>query len=500
MSDLLEREDLLATLAGALDEGGRLVFVGGEAGVGKTSLVLALAESVECAVLRGSCENLATPSPFGPFADLAAADGSLAGLLSASADPRSVARTVLDVLERPALVVLEDVHWADEATLDALRVLGRRIDQTRGLVVATYRDDEVDARHPLRTVLGELASTRGVFRLTVPRLSLDAVRVLAEPSGADGEAIHALTGGNCFYVTEILAVGSAALPETVRDAVLARAAALGSDPRGLLDVVALVPGGAELSLLEEVVPESMEHLDVCLTAGVLVEAGGAIAFRHELARLALEEAVPPARRRSLHAALLERLESRGAEASRLAHHAEHAGATAAVLAHAPAAAREAAEAGAHREAAQQFARALRFAEGEDARARAALLDAYGLELQLTGLSAEAAAAWAEAASLYRSLGDALHEGAALAWLTRAYVPIGRNAEAEEASRAAITVLETVAPGRELAHAYASQAYVRMLNRDNADGVVWGTRAAELAEKLDDLDTQAYALNMIGTRR
>jgi predicted ATPase len=113
------------------------------------------------------------------------------------------------------ILVVEDVHWADAATLDALRVLGRRVDGTRGLVIATYRDDEVESGHPLRTVLGGLASAPGVSRLRVPRLSLEAVEELAAPIGADAAAIHALTGGNPFFVTEILAVGSPSLPETV---------------------------------------------------------------------------------------------------------------------------------------------------------------------------------------------------------------------------------------------------------------------------------------------
>jgi DNA-binding CsgD family transcriptional regulator len=498
MSDLLERDELLAALASSLDEGGRLVFVGGEAGIGKTTLVRAFAERVDCPVLQGSCESLATPSPFGPFADIAATTGgALTGLLEGSADPRTVALALLDELARSTLVVLEDVHWADEATLDALRVLGRRIDQTRGMVIATFRDDEVGGDHPLRVVLGQLASARGVSRLTVPRLSVDAVRELAESSGADGDAIHALTGGNPFYVTEVLAVGSIVLPETVRDAVLARVAPLGADARPLLDVVALVPGGAELWLLEAVAPESMGHLDACMAAGVLSEDSLTVGFRHELARLVLESSVSAARRRRLHAALLESLEINGARASRLAHHAEHAGDAAAVLEHAPAAAREASAAKAHREAAQQYARALRFASDQDARIRAELLGAYALEQQLTGLSAEAAGAWREAAALYRSLGDRLGEGISLAWLTRACVPIGDNAAAEEASQAAIEVLGSLGPSPELARAYAAQAYMRMLNRDNADGVTWGTRAAELAEQLDDIDTLAYALNMIG---
>jgi DNA-binding CsgD family transcriptional regulator/tetratricopeptide (TPR) repeat protein len=503
MDGLLERDDLLRSLTAALDDGGRLVFVGGEAGVGKTSLVHALEERVACAVHHGACENLATPTPFGPFADLAATTGGpLAELLGDRSSPRAVARAILDELGTPALVVLEDLHWADEATLDALRVIGRRVEQTRGLVVATYREDEVEGGHPLRVVLGELASARGVSRLRVPRLTVEAVRALAAPSGADGDAIHSLTGGNSFFVTEILALGSVELPETVRDAVLARAASLGDDARGLLEVVALVPGRADLWLVEAVAPDAVEQVDRCLAAGVLREDGHGIAYRHELARLALEGSVPAARRRRLHAALLDALRAapQGAEPSRLAHHAEQAGDAVAVREHAPEAARAAGAVGAHREAADQYARALRFADEHDTRAHAALLDAFALEAQLTGRSAEAADAWQRAAALHRSLGDPLAEGASLAWLTRACIPIGRNEEAEQASLAAIAVLEPAGPCPELAHAYAAQAYVRMLDRDNAAGVAWGRRAADIAARVDDLETLAHALIMIGVSR
>jgi len=291
------------------------------------------------------------------------------------APSRERSRALLAELAHPAVAVIEDVHWADEATLDALRVLGRRIDGAPGLVIATYRDDEVESEHPLRTVLGELASAPGVSRLTVPRLSVEAVRGLAGPHGADGDAIHALTAGNAFFVTEVLALGSASLPETARDAVLARAAPLGARARRLLEVVALVPGRMELSLLEAVAPAELEELDACLVAGVLREDIGAVAFRHELARLALESAVPAGRRRHLHAELLEALREApgGGDPARLAHHAERAGDAAAVLEYAPEAGRLAAASAAHREAAQQYARALRFAAGLGARERAGLL-------------------------------------------------------------------------------------------------------------------------------
>ena len=168
MVELLEREQQLAELGALRAAGGRLVFVGGEAGVGKTALMRTFAEE-SGEVLRGSCENLAAPTPLGPFLDVGLEPG----------EPRTIATSVL---ERGGVLVLEDVHWADGASLDVLRVLGRRVDGSNAFVVATYRDDEVMGDHPLRVVLGELASAPGVVRLTVPRLSLDAVRALASPA------------------------------------------------------------------------------------------------------------------------------------------------------------------------------------------------------------------------------------------------------------------------------------------------------------------------------
>ena len=502
MADLLERDDLLASLDAALAEGGRLVFVGGEAGAGKTALARAFAARSAVPVRSGACENLTTPIPLGPFADLAASSGgAFADLVGARADARAVARALLAEMAEPVVVVLEDVHWADEATLDALRVLGRRVGESSGLVLATYRDDEVEAAHPLRVVLGELASAPAVSRLTVPRLSLEAVQELAQPLGADAEAIHALTLGNAFYVTEILASGRGTLPPTVRDAVLARVAALEPASRRLLELVALVPARAELWLVEAVAGTEVVHLDAALSAGILREEGDAVAFRHELARLAVESAVPPARRRALHAELAAALASPrlgDPDPSRIAHHADEAGDANAVLAHAPAAARHASSTGAHREAAGQYARALRYA-GQLAEAeRAELLTAYADEAQLTGRYSESIEAQLEAIALFRLLGDRLSEGAALSRLVRPYVNAGRNAEAEEASRAGVDLLQSLPPSRELATAYATQAYLRMLSRDNAEGVAWGEKAVGAAEALEDRYTLAYGLDMIGT--
>jgi len=248
---LLERDDQLAALAAALAEAhagsGRLVFVGGEAGVGKTALATAFWQRAGCRVLVGHCDNLTTPAHLAPLADVAdVTGGELEARVAAGREPRQVAAALISELRRPSLLVLEDVHWADQATLDVLRVLGRRVPTTRSLVLATYRDDEIEGDHPLRAVLGELASAAAVTRLAVPRLSAAAVRALASERGADGDAIHRLTGGNAFYVTEVLAGAGDALPGTVRDAVLARVGRLAPESRRLLEVVSLVPARAEL--------------------------------------------------------------------------------------------------------------------------------------------------------------------------------------------------------------------------------------------------------------
>jgi DNA-binding CsgD family transcriptional regulator/tetratricopeptide (TPR) repeat protein len=488
VSELLEREDLLASLDAALEEGGRLVFVGGEAGVGKTSLVRAFAARANAPALRGSCENLTTPTPLGPFLDVG---------IDVDGDPRRVAAAVLDELDRTPLLVLEDVHWADQATLDVLRVLGRRVDATRGLVLATYRDDEVDDDHPLRLVLGELASTRTVSRLRVPPLSLAAVRELAEPLGADAEAIYRLTDGNAFYVTEILAADAEVLPETVRDAVLARISSLSRDARAVLDAVALVPARMELWLLDAVAPDGLPPLDECLAAGVLRADVDGVAFRHELARLVVESTVPLHRRTALHAAILAALEPLG-DVPRLAHHAEGAGDSSAVLRYAIAAAEHAAAAGAHREAAAQYRRALRHGGRLPAQERVALLAAYGHESEVIGRYEDAIAFRLEAIALYRELGDRASEAGLLSHLTIPYIRAGRNEEAEDASARAIAMLESLPPGRELALAYADQAYARMLARDNADGVAWGERAVAAARAQDDPDVLSFGLNMVGT--
>ncbi len=497
---LVERQELLDRLVAARDAGGRLVFVGGEAGIGKTALVRRFASHHGGRTLAGACEHLATPAPLGPFADVALdVDGALAAAVAAGSHPRDVAMALLDELLSPAVLVIEDAHWADEATLDVLRVLGRRISETPSIVVVTFRDEIADD-HPLRLLLGDLASAPAVERLEVPPLTPEAVCGLAAPHAADCAAIFALTRGNSFFVTELLGAGGDTLPPTVRDAVLARAARLSAPARSLLECAALVPARAELWLLEAAFPEHASHLDECVTSGMLEAGRDNVSFRHELARLAIESTVPPQRRRELHAGILQALQSSSAapvDSSRLAHHADEAGDSDAVLRHGRAAAERGTRAGAHREAAAQYARVIRHAGGVPAPDRATLFSSFACEAQSAGRYDETISALDEAISIRRELGDILGLGDDLARLTTPYVTLGRNDEAEAASRASIEALEALQPSRELAIAYGFQAYMRMLSRDNAEAVVWGEKALELARRFGEPDTVSRSLNMIG---
>ena len=183
------------------------------------------------------------------------------------------------------------MHWADEATLDVLRLLARRVETVPALVIASYRDDELDPAHPLRIVLGELTTTQNVGRMKLVLLSPGAVAQLAEPYGVDADELYRKTAGNPFFVIEALAAGAEGIPETVREAVLARAARLSPAARTVLEAVAVVPPQAELWLLEALAGEAVNGLDECLTSGMLTSESAGVAFRHELARLAVDESV-----------------------------------------------------------------------------------------------------------------------------------------------------------------------------------------------------------------
>src|SRR5882762_3084942 len=506
--ELLERErclvDLAEWLGAAAERGGCIALVGGEAGIGKTALLQEFSKQRRGArVLWGACDALFTPRPLAPLHDIARqTQGALLAAVNSGASRDEIFTAALDELERgaAALVVFEDMHWADEATLDLLKYLGRRIHRTRVMLAITYRDDEVGPRHPLRFVIGDLprASTR---RMALSPLSEPAVAQLARQAGRPSKGLHSITGGNPLFVTEVLAAAADTVPATVRDAVLARAGRLSPAAREIAELVCVIPGKTEVWLLEQAVRPDEVGIEGCLSIGMVRDEDGALAFRHELARRALEDSLSQARLQSLHAKVLSILAQRhGISPARLAHHADGARNAQDVLRFAPLAASQAASVGAHREAASHYQVALQYAQSLSAEERARLQEQLSYECYLTGQHERAIEARRSALAIWRALGARMKEGDTLRWLSRLSWYMGRRAEANQYGVDAVTTLESLPPGPELAMAYSNQADLDLESHEADSTIDWAQRAIKLAEAWARDDILGHALNTLGTMR
>lgn len=487
---------------------GRLLLVSGEAGVGKTALVRHFADEIapQTRVLFGACDALFTPRPLGPFLDVAhEVGGTLERLSAAGSLPYEFATQLIRDLRasQPTVLILEDLHWADAATLDVLRLLARRVGPSSALVVVTYRDDELDRTHPLRLVLGDLGSAAAIGRIRLVPLSEAAVAELAGQRRIDAADLYRKTSGNPFFVTEVLAAGDDTIPQTVQDAVLARVARLSPTARNLVEAVSIVPTVAESWLIERLRPEAMAMLGEACAAGVLTASASGIAFRHEIARLTIEGSMSHDHRLELHRATVAALLAPPAGApdpTRLAHHAQLAGDVETVLRFAPEAASRAASMGAHREAAAQYARAVSSVREGSLGQRAELLSRQAAEAFLAGDYDQAIAARGSARECYRQLGDRLHEGDALRAQAANLRCHGLVAEAKEATALGLALLEALPPGPELARAYAQQAMISLNLEDLDDTEHWAKKAMELGERIADQQTIVHVLNTLGTAR
>lgn len=507
--DLLERDSLLDTLkallAEAADGHGHVVLLAGEAGIGKTSLVATLREHRGAARLWwGACDALQTPHPLAPLHDIARDDQvAFRPLLAGEPERVALFESVLADLQRaPTLLVVEDVHWADEATLDLLKFLGRRIDRLPCLLVVTYRDDEIAARHPLRRMVGELPPLR-LARLKVPPLSSAAVEAMARRALRSPDGLHAVTQGNPFFVTELLQHGVEGVPQGVQDLVLARYARLGPHARAVMDLASIMPRHAERWLVDALLAPPLEAIEECLDSGLLVAGRDMLSFRHELARVAVEQSLSALRAQDLHARVLARLIQQGdglAPLARLVHHANLAGDAGAVLRLAPQAASEARGRGAHREAAAHLRTAFAYAHEQPDEVRAGLLDDLAYEDYLTDRIDDALAARAQSRELWRRAGDALREGDAVRWLSRLSWYHGRTRAAERHADEALAILQALPPGRELAMALSNRAQLHMLQGQPTQAVAVGRQALALAQRLGAREIEAHALNNIGSAR
>jgi DNA-binding CsgD family transcriptional regulator/tetratricopeptide (TPR) repeat protein len=516
---LLEREAELASLAGAVDAAangvGSVVLISGEAGIGKTSLMREVVQRAQgrARVLVGACDDLLIPRTLGPFRDMPLGDGStLRRALDRGADRDAVFTSVIEEFDdplRPTLVVVEDAHWADEATRDVLAFLGRRVAAMPTILAITYRDG-LPAEHPLRAVLGTLSGS-SVCRLPLAPLSDDALTTLALGATVEPVRLRQLTGGNPFLVAEVLAAGDpSAVPLTVRDAVAARVQGLAPAARDVLVLLAVAPGGLELDRLRQLIPSALQEIAATERIGLTEVVDGRARFRHDLLRSALAATSTAATLGHAHARILDLLEEEGADPSRAVHHAIGASNVGAILRHAPAAARRAMEVGSHRDAVTLIEEALRYEEHLPSALHRDLLRWYAFELYLANRHRDAMRAAERAVTMLEPVGGEVL-GKALTLLSHTACWAAQPRVAMEAAVRAIEVLEgaeTAADAQDSTAGRWSRSEARVTAHANLAFVLAmqgsfeaSARAARLALELSDAPqlqhVRPYALIQYG---
>jgi DNA-binding CsgD family transcriptional regulator/tetratricopeptide (TPR) repeat protein len=515
--EILERDAQLQHLAVLLDratrDDGVCALIHGEAGIGKTTLVRQFVSTVDAKVkiLIAGCEALFTPRPLGPLVDMA--DQLPLAMASALHDGPtynglfpSFLAFLREKTSDATLLVIEDVHWADAGTLDFIRYVGRRLTGVPVLMLLTYRDESLSHDHPIRRVLGELPAA-STSRLKLAALSASAVEQLARNEHRSAKGIFEVTGGNPFFVTEVL-MADGDMPASVIDAVLARVSHLSALAHKVTELVSITPNRIERSSLDALLGTTDADIgpliDECVSHGVLQKAGVWLSFRHEIARQAVMQSLPEDYRAQLHRRMFEHLRARSNETanlSRLVHHAEHAGLIDDVLVFAPRAAEASAKVSAHREAAALYALALKHSVRLGLSERADLLEATAQEYRLVSETDKSLACTREALAVRRLLGNRLQEGmnlrliAATEWRER-----GERAKCEPAIHRAIKLLERLPPSTELARTYSTWSWLQSHWAEYDAAVVTGEKALALAETMDDPQSLIEALHMTASAK
>jgi len=494
---LYERGSQLAALSeyleGTRDGTGALALVDGEAGAGKSALVSAFLAEVAVPVVAGVCDGMLTPRPLGPVIEIAAqleVDAALAR--------DELFAAILAALGRQSTVVLvEDLHWADDATADFLLYVGRRLERVPALLIGTYRDDEIRSNAAPTRLIGELARLGVARRVPVGSLTESGVTAMVAGSGLDAAEVFRQTSGNPFFVTECLAAASTS-PGTVRDVVLARTARLSARGRRALDVASQLGLRFDADVLIEACGADADGIDDCVEQGMLMTFGAELGFRHELSRSVVAAEIPPTRRATVNRAILRVLEHRrGVDVARLADHAAAANEGDCAFRYGQEAGRAAADVGAHREAVHHYRTALRFASSHSAAERAELLDALAAECMVTDQMDEALTAAEEALRLRTEVGDPIKVGAAHVALEYICWYLGQGEAAVQHAAQAVAILEPHGPTVELGRALAGAGTFDVDRGDPQRAIGTLRRAIEIAHLVGDPYTDSNALNSIG---
>lgn len=509
--ELIERAGVLELLQNQLSivshGEGHCIFISGEAGIGKTSLVKTFCKQQEdeCVIYNGTCDALFTPRPLAPVYDIIWQVRSDLWPGSHTIEERSELFLKLfhelKNKKEKILIVFDDIHWADEATLDFIKFLARRISQLRCLFILTYRDDELNPGHPLRNVIGAL-SPDAFTRIQLKPLSRQAVYKLADKKGYNAEDVYNISGGNPFYVNEILASYSPGVPDNVKDSILTVYNRQEEGTKNAWEICSIIPEGLEINRFAKL-KSSWEGMDRCFALKIIIIKNDRVIFKHELYRRTIEGSLSPFKRIALNKRMLELfLESfeEGGDIERIVQYAKNANENQVVVKYAPVAARQAASVGAHIEASKLFLTAIEFSDGSDPDQLLEFYEAYAFECYLTNQTKEAIIYATKTLQLWKQKQDPEKVANCLYFLSRLWWFNDNVRKAESFAEQAVEVLDNQPPSSAKAMAYALMSQLKMFSDLSDECIVWGEKAIALARQLSDSAILSYALGNVGSVR
>ncbi|MEP7372728.1 MAG: AAA family ATPase [Chitinophagaceae bacterium] len=507
--ELIERADVLAVLQAkfsSIAEGeGHCVFVNGEAGIGKTSLIKAFCKEHkgDCNIYQGSCDALFTPRPLAPLYDILWQVNSELWPDSHTIEERSelFARFFRELSKQKEkiLIVFEDIHWADEATLDFIKFFLRRITKLRCLFILTYRDDEVHFGHSLRNVLGDL-SPDTFSRIQLTPLSREAVYKLSDEKGFDAENVYSISGGNPFYVNEILASYSPGVPDNIKDAILSVYDRQEEGTKNAWQICSVIPEGLEINRFAKIKSAWDEGMDHCFALKIIIIKNDRVIFKHELYRRTIEGSLSPFKRIALNKKILDffltSFEEEG-EIERIVHYAKNANENKLVVKYAPLAARQAATVGAHTEASKLFLTAIEYAEGNDEDQLVEFYESYAYECYLTNQIREAIIYQGKALKIWQKKNKPEETANSFRLLSRFWWFDGNRDEAEKYGKEAIQILQALPASKAKAMAFSNMSQLKLFSEEIPECVKWGNLAIEMAREIMDDEILCHALNNVG---
>ena len=507
--ELIERGEFLDRLQSKVNEvsagEGHSVFVSGEAGIGKTTLVKTFCKELRnrCAIYQGTCDALFTPRPLAPLYDVLLQAGSELPENSQNITDRTFFFTrVFNELKnqkKTCLLVFEDIHWADDATFDFIKFFARRITQLPCLFILTYRDNEVHANEHLKGILGHL--NRDSFtRIELPPLSKQAVDKMSAERGYRGEDVYSVSGGNPFYVNEILANYSPGVPNNIRDSVLSVFNRLDEKTKRVWKILSVLPAPFEIDYLNKMDPTFTAVIENCIKHQILVVNKGLIAFKHELYRRTIEGSLSPLVRIELNKTILDLFLpnfEKNQQVEQIVHHAKNANENDLVVKYAPIAGTKAASVGSHTEAAKLFFSAIEYYKGNDPCKLIDFYEDYAYECYLTN-QIKTSIIYAEKALVLREkMNDPEKIGSGLRFLSRLWWFDGNRKKAETFATQSIGVLDKLPTSKAKAMAYSNMSHLKMLSDEPADCILWGEKAIAMAKELSDDEILSHALNNVG---